>query len=301
MNVNYEKIIKIKSLNDLNKYNLNKPLFKNNYIFHYLIIVGNLKGLKLQKFPVYIENIDGLNCFHLAAKESNMDILIYLIDTYFDYIYNRNKKKKTFIDYLDFDNIIFLMKKYPNLEWNDFLNNENLLNDILSNIKYDKIIDLIKYLKLELIPYREDLDIVPSKYQFLIPIINNQIIDNKSKIKILDKYSTDQLNIKTISGDGLIFPTIFNNNITLFDYLLERNIDVDYYTLFNIECPLRFALTIDILNNTNLYTLKLLNAEPTILFANKFKNAQLFFYVNFSLPINLIFNFSSQEKRMVFV
>lgn len=70
--MNYKNIININTKKQLIKYKLNKPLYQNNYLFHYLIIFNNLKGLKLYKFPIYIENNDNLNGFLLAAKEDNI-------------------------------------------------------------------------------------------------------------------------------------------------------------------------------------------------------------------------------------
>ena len=105
--INYKYILNISNMNELLKYDINKPIFKNNYLFHYLIIVGNLKALKLTRFPIYIENNDNLNGFHLAAKENNIDILCYLIDNYPEYIYNKNNNNKVFTDYLDINKINF--------------------------------------------------------------------------------------------------------------------------------------------------------------------------------------------------
>ncbi len=71
MKIDFKKIINIKNKQELNEYPLDKPIFQSNYLFHYLILIGNLDGLKLSNFPIYIENNDGLNGFHLAAKEFN--------------------------------------------------------------------------------------------------------------------------------------------------------------------------------------------------------------------------------------
>ena len=47
MILDLKKIINIKNKNDIKKYNLSVPLFNNNYLFHYLIILKNLDGLKI--------------------------------------------------------------------------------------------------------------------------------------------------------------------------------------------------------------------------------------------------------------
>jgi hypothetical protein len=64
--IDFKKIINIKTNNDLTNFILKKPIFQGNYLFHYLIELNNLDGLKLKKWPIYIENIDGLNGFHIA-------------------------------------------------------------------------------------------------------------------------------------------------------------------------------------------------------------------------------------------
>jgi hypothetical protein len=79
MKIDLKKIINIKTKDELNYYKLDKPIFLNNYLFHYLIELGNLDALKLFDFPVYIMNSENLDGFHLAAKNYNLDILLYLI------------------------------------------------------------------------------------------------------------------------------------------------------------------------------------------------------------------------------
>jgi hypothetical protein len=110
-----QKIIDIKSLNDLNEFNVDKPLFNNNYLFHYLIIFNKLDILKLKLFPIYKENDENMNGLFLASKYENYEILKYLIDTYPNYIYNKNLKNETFIDYLNYSLIIKIINY--NLNW----------------------------------------------------------------------------------------------------------------------------------------------------------------------------------------
>ena len=77
MPFNIKKIMEINNVKDLEKYNINKPIFHNNYLFHYLIIFNKLEILKLYDYPVYIYNEDNLDGFMLAAKYSNLKILGY--------------------------------------------------------------------------------------------------------------------------------------------------------------------------------------------------------------------------------
>ena len=82
MKLHLDKIINIKNMNDLNAYNIDKPIFYENYLFHYLIILDKLDILKLKRFPVYKLNEEGLDAFMLAAKYDNMTILKYLLKEY---------------------------------------------------------------------------------------------------------------------------------------------------------------------------------------------------------------------------
>jgi len=79
MPFNIKKIMEINNVKDLEKYNINKPLFYNNYLFHYLIIFNKLELLKVNDYPVYMYNEDNLDGFMLAAKYSNFKILKYLL------------------------------------------------------------------------------------------------------------------------------------------------------------------------------------------------------------------------------
>ena len=117
MKIDFKKIINIKTNKNLNNFILNKPIFQKNYLFHYLIELNNLDALKLKKWPIYIENNDGLNGFHIATRiDSKLKILEYLIETYPEYIYNRNFKREAFTVYLQAEQFIPLIKKYPKLD-----------------------------------------------------------------------------------------------------------------------------------------------------------------------------------------
>ena len=94
MKINFKDIIDIKNINQLKKFNLDKPLYFNNYLFHYLIIFNKFDIIKLDKFPIYKENDEELNGIFLAAKYDHIDILKYLIKTYPEYIYNKNSKNE---------------------------------------------------------------------------------------------------------------------------------------------------------------------------------------------------------------
>ncbi len=254
MKIDFKKIINIKNKSDLMDFQLDKPIFQTNYLFHYLIQLGNLSGLKLQKFPVYIENNDRLNGFHLAAKEYHPEILEYLIETYPDYIYNRNINREAFTNFLSLEEFSRLIKKYPDLDWNDLIINGTskpyeILKTILTNLDYKNLNDFTSVFKIK--PHAHS--------QFLFSIINNYLINQEQKIKILDKYSDEEINAKNESGEGIIFIPIEKDEDKLFDYLLKRNIDLDYYTFIRTDSPISYALYNDILANRFKYSKKILD------------------------------------------
>ena len=253
MKIDLKKIINIKSKTELKKFSLDKPIFQNNYLFHYLISLDNLTALKLEKFPIHIENNDNLNGFHLAAKENHLDILEYLIEKYPDYIYNRTPNGELFTHFLELEDFSKLIKKFPELDWNDLIINGtskpyDLLYTVLSNLNYKELTEFIDIYKV-----KPEL-----KNQFLFGLMNNISLNQDQKIKILDKYSDEEINYKNLLGEGLIFIPISKDEEKLFDYLIKRNIDIDYYTLIKTDNPLIYAINNDILYNRYKYSKKLL-------------------------------------------
>jgi hypothetical protein len=245
MKIDLKKIINIKSKNELSKYKHNKPIFQSNYLFHYLIELGNLKALKLGSFPIYITNNDGLNGFHLACKYYNYDILEYLIKNYPDYIYNRTSDNKTFMSFVPFEEINKIIKNFKSLDWEtlieygeDYQENNKLLDKIIINLNFNK---LKEFIKLYPIKFNEQM----------FNIISNNNLTTDNIISILDEYSDDIINKKNSFGEGLLLISI-KTNPKLIQYLLDRNIDIDYYSFFNTENPLRLAIKLDLLNNSGI-------------------------------------------------
>jgi len=248
MKIDFEKIINIKNKQDLNKFSIDKPLFQSNYLFHYLILLNNLDGLKLVKFPVYLENSDGLNGFHLAAKENNIEILLYLIESYPDYIYNRNILRESFAVYLQFEEFTGLIKAHPKLDWFNLIElgskSKSLLKSIILNLD-----------SKELSKFIEAYNIKPeARNQYLFGVISNHHLKSKDKIKILDKFSDKEINIKNDYAEGLLLSVLYLNDKILFEYLIGRNIDIDYHSFIKTENPLRIGLYMDVLNNEFYYT-----------------------------------------------
>jgi hypothetical protein len=199
MKIDFKKIINIKNKSDLKKFDLNGPIFQSNYLFHYLIQLGNLTGLKLQKYPIYKENVDELNGFDLAAKEYNPNILKHLIDNYPEYIYNRNAKRIIWTYYLPFEDFSGLIKKYPKLDWFYLIINSTpkpfeVHRTILTNLKFKELNNFItsfdNWINNQTDQTNQDL---MSKIQIetIFSIVENYQINQDQKIKLLDKYNGD--------------------------------------------------------------------------------------------------------------
>jgi hypothetical protein len=240
MKINFKEIINIKNINQLKKYDLTNPLYFNNYLFHYLIIFNKLDILKLYKFPIYKENDDGLNGIFLAAKYDNIPILKYLIKTYPNYIYNKNDSKELFINYMDPKSIILIIDL--NLKWEDLFmqkisDNENIYDLLLSNCEYDNLIKILNIYK-------------PNNYH-LNSLIVNENITNENIIDILKLFDPSIYNLRDNEDYNLLFPIITKNSNKLLSFVLNNNIQSNYYTIINTITPLMYAYF-----NNNLNTAK---------------------------------------------
>lgn len=221
MKLDFKQILNIKNKSELK--NINEPIFLNNYLFHYLIIFDKLDILKMEKFPVYKENDEGLNGFFLAAKYENMEILLYLIQTYPEYIYNTNEYNNTFIDFLSNENILKLI--HLNLEWERLLNNK--IYELHMNLNYNELKLLFSYYK--------------QTNMYLGYLINNTKLNTKQIIEFLLMFKND-INIRDEEDKTIIFECIFKKDIELVKFCIENNVIIDYYTIFNTINPLKTAI-----------------------------------------------------------
>ena len=284
--MNFKNIINLKNKKELLKFKLTEPIYQNNYLFHYLILLNNLKGLKLYKFPIYKENSDGLNGFHLAAKEDNIKILVHLIKIYPEYIYNRNTERYLFTNYLNYDKLNELMELFPKLDWS-ILIDKNLLKFIILNLNF---IDLDKFINKFFIIDKNNIS--------LFEICKNNNLSLNEKIKILNKFPN--INMKNEKGEGLILYAF--NDIKLFNYLIKRNIDINYYTVIKTENPIRKAIVQDIINNKKEFTENINinidicnelnryseNIIHTILFTRISRNSQLLEIIDNPIELDIL-------------
>ena len=230
MKINFEEIINIKNNDHLKKFNINEPIFFNNYLFHYLIIFNKLDILKLNKFPIYKENDEGMNGFFLAAKYGNIEILKYLIETYSEYIYNKNDKNELFINYLNPDLIIKLLDK--KLEWKRLflqkISSEITIYDLLlSECKYDDILKILKIYK-------------PNDC-YINALIVNENITSDNLISILKLFDVSIYNLRDSEDINILFSAITRNDTKLIKFLLDSGIESNYFTMLNTYSPLMFS------------------------------------------------------------
>ena len=230
MKIDFKEIINIKNKDDLKKFDIDKPLFFNNYLFHYLIIFNKLDILKLNKFPIYKENDEGMNGFFLAAKYDNIEILKYLIETYDDYIYNKNNKNELFINYLNPDLIIKLIDY--KLEWKRLFSQKvssdvTIFDLLLSECKFDDILKILKIYK-------------PEDCHLNALIVNDNITSNNI-ISILKLFNPTVYNIRDNEDINLLFSAITRNDTQLVKFLLDSGIECNYFTMVNTYSPLMFS------------------------------------------------------------
>jgi len=230
MKINFQEILNIKNNDQLKKFNINEPIFFNNYLFHYLIIFNKLDILKLNKFPIYKENDEGMNGFFLAAKYDNIDILKYLIETYPDYIYNKNDKNELFINYLNTDLIMELLDY--KLEWKRLflqkISSEIIIYDLLlSECKFNDILKILKIYK-------------PNDCH-LNALIINENISSDNIITILKMFDPSIYNLRDSEDINILFSAITRNDIKLIKFLLDSGIESNYFTMVNTYSPLMFT------------------------------------------------------------
>lgn len=252
--IDFSEISKIKTKKDIKKYDVDKPLFISNYLFHYLIITDNLKAMKLTEHPIYKENDEGLQGYHLAAKvyseTKSLKMLKLLLKEYPEYSGNTNFFNETFLDYFPVnDDLIELIKEFKNVNWHRLLTYKN--NDDINKTTYLDIIFLNGSKKL--------INFIMSSFTFewqefnSIPFFNlvfNKNLKTNDIIKILTKIK-DNLNILNNRGQTIIYPAIESNNFKIVKFLIENNVEIDkYIPIFSLH-PFVSAYEFECFNDKN--------------------------------------------------
>ena len=259
-------------------------------------LTNNLKGIKLQKFPIYKENNEGLQGLHLAAKiakeTKNYNMLNYLLDEYPEYANNHNYFNETFLDMLDInDNLIDLIKKHKKINWFRLFTNiietedskQCFLNKIFKNGNNKLINFAIEIVMKEKFNWRE------FRCQPLFEIPLNAKLNTKDKINIFEQIGTDVIfNLVDNYGKGIIYSIIDSNDIDLLEYVIKKDIDLDKYTSLFTMHPFISAYVKDANNKDKKYKMSKMiwnNIKETHNFesTNKFNENMAFIIFNYRL------------------
>ena len=293
--IDFIKISKINTKKELKKFKIDEPIFLNNYLFHYLIMTNNLKGIKLDKFPIYKENNEGLQGLHLAAKVANetknYDMLNYLLERYPEYAANLNYFKESFLDMLDVnDNIFTILKKHKDINWyrlfTNIVENEDYKSCYIDKIFKTGSFKLIDYI----VDYLEEKKFKWREFQcsplFMIPL--NEKLKTKDKISIFKKVGLETLfKIIDSSAKSLIYYIIDSNDIDLLKFVIEKEIDLDKYTSIFTRHPFLYSYFKDSNSDKDFKMTKLIynNIKETHNFdsTNKFYENIVFVIMNYRL------------------
>lgn len=245
MKLDLIKIGKIKTINQLNKFNIKNAIFFNNYLFHYLILTNNLIGLKLKTYPVFELNDEDLNGFHLAAKMGNYKILKYLIKEYPDYVYNTNEFNETFLHYLDpvHKSYINLIKSFK-LDWNYLFTtytkeHVSPLDMLFLSGDYDLIFNILKMIKFNYDNYEGE----PTYFKLFL----NEDLSEKQILILLKHIYNRNKNIFKFtddSGYNILYPIVVNDKFKILKYIngLENHrVLLDLYSPINTDHIFKIA------------------------------------------------------------
>ena len=253
MKIDLLKIGKINNLQELKKYKLDSSIFLDNYLFHYLILTNNFKGIKLYKHPFEKENDENLNGFHLSSKYENYKILSYLIDNYPKLSSNLNSNNENFLHYLsansdEYKNILNKKKVNWSKLIQQYSNDKISPLDILFNSgNFENILEVIKKVKIKYYNYNE----TPQFFG----IVMNDKLNNKERIKILKeihKKDKKALSYSDLEGNNFLYPLILEDNLELFKFLYnfkESNLIFDSYSPINTYHIFSVAYSKGVLNN----------------------------------------------------
>jgi len=231
MMIDIMKIGKIKTKKQLAEYKINKPIFNNNYLFHYLILTNNITALKLTKYPIDMMNDDNMNGFMLAASQQNYVLLVYFIKTYPEFIYCKNNNNMNFLHYLEPTNKLYYnIINGNNLKWYQLFSTYSILHisplDLLfMNGTYNNISKVIhnkiNYSNYTAHSFLGSYQSQPSFFNIFI----NMNLTTLNIISILDTlYNVDNM-IFTYTDDmgyNISFVIILKNDILLAKYIVKK-------------------------------------------------------------------------------
>lgn len=247
-------MIDLKKINDLNKkgefkkftkkHKVDEPFYIGNYLFHYLIMYGNLNALKFAKHPIFKENDEGLAGVHLAAKIgqelNDFKVLDYLLKNYEEYIYNADNWTFNFLNYLSpSDKFLDLMKNNQQIDWMRlflYSPQQDGVWPFLYKICSEGSSKLIKYVFKKYIMEKLDKyfestkEMINNTIYFFTGLIENTKLKNSDLIKIYDKIDKEIIHDLTFNHNGLINFSIKYRNLEMVKYFVEvKGLELDRY------------------------------------------------------------------------
>lgn len=234
--VDLMKIGNIKSKSKLKKYPINKPLMNGNYLFHYLIMTNNIKGLRLVNHPIFKLNNDGLTGLMLAARDKKYKILNYLLDRYKNepkIINQKNKKGMSFLFYMNPTDKEYLetINNNPDIDWINLFQAVPThyitgLELLFLQGKYNTILSIINKFNFNYKSYIEQ----PA---FFSLTINSNLKANMVQT-LLDKIELKDNKILSYvddTGYDISYPIILNGDMEMVKYIVKKRGDeLDRYS-----------------------------------------------------------------------
>ena len=259
MKLSYKNLTKIKDKKDLYeknklKYPLDKPIIGNNYLFHSLINLGNIKLLDKENYPIYKVNNNNYDGFMIASNNQDYETLKYLLLKFPEYIYNTNDNYN-WIHLLDIDDNLYNFitdKDLEFIEWDRLLYLEDnkkhhTMEALLSFLEFKQIKNLLKFLQLENISNSQ-----------LINLFNNPKLNDKNIIYLLKYLIENKVNFNNMNYNkgNCIYPLLSRYNYEILDILYQYKKDFNqgiygYTPLTKGDHSLLFLLQDYIDNNNN--------------------------------------------------
>jgi hypothetical protein len=262
MKLSYRNLTKIKTKKDLYeknklKYNIDEPIISNNYLFHGLINLGNIKLLDKEDYPIYKFNNNNYDGFMIASNNQDYETLKYLLLKFPEYIYNTNSDNYNWIHLLDIDDNLYNLiidKELDFIEWDRLLyledNEKNhTIEALLSFLEFKYIKNLLKYFKFDNISNSQ-----------LINLFNNPKLTDKNIIFLLKYLIENKVNFNNMNYNkgNCIYPLLARHNYDILDILYQYKKDFNqgiygYTPLTKGEHSLLFLIQdyIDNQNNNN--------------------------------------------------
>ena len=255
MNV-IKKISKIKNKKELKSIPINKPIWNDNYLHHYLAYYSKLDiflWLDKEQIPISKKDNNGDSIFHILAKNGDINFLKKIIELFPNDIYLTDKNNSVFLTYIINDlesikKILGCLEKI-NPKWEYIFQNYdyNNITPLLSAIN-DNNYTIIKFLfnkKYILLDEKKHNLSTPLHY-----IINKEMKE-KQIIELL-KIASKRLKLKDIidyNGYNLVFPAIHSNFLKVIKYLQKEKVDLDYIAPITSHQPFRLSYSLAIQTN----------------------------------------------------